>query len=323
MVSSGSGNILAIDLYALSETALRRDPKTGDELIIRMSEALAEISTSPDFRSSRVYRVGGNEFCVVLPSGCDPEEYLKELDLNLRKSSHGRNFSPPKYTWALVRYGPDRTETPELLASIWVKLSQNKKTRHRPTRDLCKNIAERLFGYIEETVELLSDMGRLAYTDDVSGLPNSRAARYAIKQCLSKCELNGGHLSLLFVDGDNLRLYNDNLGYSFGNEMIRKLGAILSAETSPGDLVTRWLSGDEFMIIKMGATKEEAIAKANEICSTVREQSVSWIYPVSVSIGVVTYPEDGRDSETLIKRVEEANLQAKRAGKNRVSPYRS
>lgn len=182
--------------------------------------------------------------------------------------------------------------------------------------DPMRHLASRLVEQIRETVEHLKASRRMAYTDDVSGLPNHRAARYLIAQNLTNVE--NPVLSLLFVDGDDLKKYNENLGYQAGNEMIRKLGAILSGATLPGELVARWLSGDEFMVVLPGYSKEEALEKAKALCASVREESACWTYPITVSIGVATYPDDADSVDALVAAAEEANALAKCEGKNRV-----
>ena len=120
------------------------------------------------------------------------------------------------------------------------------------------------------------------------------------------------------MDGDNLRQYNDELGYKAGNEMIRRLGASISGAAAPEDTVTRWLSGDEFMISLPGTDRKRAVEKANSICAAVKKKSARWPFPVTVSIGVVTCPEDGFDIELLLAKVEKANNSAKKMGKNQV-----
>ena len=117
----------------------------------------------------------------------------------------------------------------------------------------------------------------------------------------------------------DLKKYNDTLGYEAGNDMIRKLGSVLSGRTRPGELVARWLSGDEFMIVLPGYTKIHAIEKASSICADVKTESAHWALPITVSIGVATYPDDARDMLSLVSRAEDANAKAKSNGKDGVS----
>lgn len=64
--------------------------------------------------------------------------------------------------------------------------------------------------------------------------------------------------------------------------------------------------------------KKRSIAIAKDIRRFVQETAKSWIYPVTVTIGVATYPDDASAIDCLIKKVEEANEKAKRKGKNQV-----
>lgn len=279
----------------------------GDRIIMEVAECLTKATASLNVPGSRVYRLGGDEFCSLLPDVPHADNLIETL------RSRG---SLSRVRYAVVTASCRGKQLEDVFLEIWPLLIDSLQSQAGARGAQMKRLARLLVERVHETVEMLKVSRRLAYTDDISGLPNQRAARHLIMECLSK---NGGcPLSLLFVDGDNLRTYNDNLGYSAGNEMIRRLGNIISAETAPGEIVARWLSGDEFMIIMPNCCKKEALDKATAICRAVESQSAKWVYPVTISVGVAAAPDDGTDIETLIAKVEEANAQAKRLGKNRV-----
>ncbi|QUL98833.1 MAG: diguanylate cyclase [Candidatus Fermentithermobacillus carboniphilus] len=319
IVRNSSGVVMALDIQRLGSINAQFGTETGDQVIVGFAEGLRETIAHLGLTNARAYRLGGDEFCVVIPGWQEGTDAFSEcLEKRMRAVSSQGCLPSATFTLATVRFSHG-SKVSDVLVNLWSRLEGSKRRLKRGRSEQVQIITQHLVRAIQETVELLKAARKLAYTDDISGLPNHRAAKYVIRECMEKCRERGTPLSLLFVDGDNLRQYNDNLGYTSGNEMIRQLGALLASETSPGDLVSRWLSGDEFMIVLLGSSKEAATSKAKSICRAVQEKTKSWTYPITVSIGIATYPDDARDLESLLRKVEEANARAKKAGKNCVS----
>lgn len=86
----------------------------------------------------------------------------------------------------------------------------------------------------------------------------------------------------------------------------------------PNDFVSRWRVGDEFIVILPNTTIEGARIIGERFRLAVKEASRSWRFPVTISIGIASYPTHGDCIETLIDRVESANKHAKEQGKNQV-----
>lgn len=301
--------VAGFDVKSLGTINREFGREEGDRIILEVADSLVRATAALNIAGSRVYRLGGDEFCAVLPGLSHADSLIDEL------RSRG-TLSRVRHT--VVTCPCEGREMEEVFLEVWPLLIDSLQSQAGARGTQMKRLARLLVDRVRETVEQLKLSRRLAYTDDISGLPNQRAARHVIRGCLAKRGDKEEPLGLLFVDGDNLRTYNDNLGYSAGNEMIRRLGNTISAATAPGELVARWLSGDEFMIILPSSGKKDALDKAGAICRCVEAQSRCWIYPVTISIGVASAPEDGSDMETLIGKAEEANARAKRLGKNRV-----
>ncbi len=279
-----------------------------------VSQVLSRIETtrrSLGIEGIRIYRLTCDSLCSILPCSMEQgEEFVQSLS---------RSFSEEKALCGLVcgiaPFPCSFVSAKEALAAICSEAFPGSDGA-----SLCsvEHVMDLLVRSCKDLADALIETRKLAYTDDISGLPNQRAARYIIEEYLAQHQEDRAELSLLFVDGDNLRQYNDELGYGPGNEMIRRLGEILCKSAVQGELVTRWLSGDEFMVILPEVDKRAAFERAEEICKKVKQETSDWAYPVTVSIGIATFPDDGPDWKTLQSKVEEANAQAKRMGKNRV-----
>ncbi len=121
------------------------------------------------------------------------------------------------------------------------------------------------------------------------------------------------------IDGDNIRIYN-SVNYAAGDEMIRAMSALFKEHLRLNDFIARWRSGDEFLAILPDTPLEGAVRIAERFRLAVKSTSKSWRFPVTISIGVASYPTSGEDIDSLIDKVESANKRAKDQGKDQVVP---
>ena len=119
------------------------------------------------------------------------------------------------------------------------------------------------------------------------------------------------------MDGDNLRIYNND-NYAEGDMMLRDLSSVLRKYLRPDDYIARWRSGDEFIAILPAANVDGAIIVAERFRQAIKEESKSWKYPISISIGVSTFPIHGKSNEEIIQNSEKALKLAKEQGKDKV-----
>jgi diguanylate cyclase (GGDEF)-like protein len=124
--------------------------------------------------------------------------------------------------------------------------------------------------------------------------------------------------AILLMDGDNIRTYN-NVSYACGDDMIQKVSAILSEKLRPGDFVARWRSGDEFIAILPNTSVEGGKIVAERFRSSIKAASLNWMFPVTITIGVATYPRHGSDVNELVDVAEKAMKKGKDAGKDQVA----
>ena len=159
----------------------------------------------------------------------------------------------------------------------------------------------------------LDQLQQDAYTDAISGLPNMKAALLNLEKAIS----DRATFSLLLIDGDNIRAYN-NVNYAEGDEMIRAMSKVFSNNLGPGDFVARWRSGDEFVVILPNTPLEGAQVIGERFRLAVKATSQEWLFPTTISIGVTSYPSHGDDADSLIDSAEAANKRAKELGKDKV-----
>lgn len=165
----------------------------------------------------------------------------------------------------------------------------------------------------------------LAQNDGLTGIANRRHFELVLAQELSRAERTGAALSLILLDVDFFKKYNDRYGHVAGDACLRQVaGALAAAVARPGDVPARY-GGEEFAGILPDTRERGARMVAERIRSMVEdlhiEHADSPTGCVTVSVGVCTilrHPGDGLDSATLVKRVDALLYQAKHEGRNRV-----
>ena len=177
--------------------------------------------------------------------------------------------------------------------------------------DLLKVISSQAAVAVENAL-LKEHIERLAITDGLTGLYNHRYFRGALKRVVARAEERAEPVSLLMIDIDHFKRYNDTMGHLAGDELLRKLALFLRENVRPTDLVARY-GGEEFAIILPGLSKWDAVNVAERL-----REGVEKNLGVTVSIGVASFPLDALNEDSLLSKADAALYEAKRKGRNRV-----
>jgi diguanylate cyclase (GGDEF)-like protein len=166
---------------------------------------------------------------------------------------------------------------------------------------------------------------RLAHYDELTGLANRNLFSYHLSRALSHAERYGKCFSVLFIDLDRFKNINDTLGHDVGDAVLKVIGRRLSDTMRAADVVAR-LGGDEFVVIAEEVVSPEDSAEiARKLLARIEEpvpvQGHEFI--LTASIGIATFPADGRDMQTLVKHADIAMYRAKERGKNTFQFYSS
>jgi diguanylate cyclase (GGDEF)-like protein/PAS domain S-box-containing protein len=160
-------------------------------------------------------------------------------------------------------------------------------------------------------------INRMAYFDELTGLPNRNVFMESIEKLMKEVDLKKGNLALLFLDLDRFNVLNDALGHSFGDLLLQKVADLLRFTVAgKGEVFRR--SGDEFLILLEFENKSEVNEVAEAIiCSFTKPFLLSGKEVFTTpSIGISLYPGNGSDSDTILKRADSALYQAKDRGRN-------
>jgi diguanylate cyclase (GGDEF)-like protein len=175
---------------------------------------------------------------------------------------------------------------------------------------------------ISEQKEFYKD---LAIRDGLTGVYNHRYFHEVLSREIERARRYPAKLSLMMVDVDNFKRYNDINGHLAGDIVLKEVAEVLSKGIRQVDLVARY-GGEEFAIILPNTDKHTAHTLAGRLRSRTSQLKVKGedAFPggkLTVSIGLATYPEDATTKDSLITRADKALYKAKAHGKNRVFAF--
>lgn len=171
-----------------------------------------------------------------------------------------------------------------------------------------------LLARLRSAVDRLRSQSR---TDALTRLRNSRAFYDEAPPLLSLCARRARPVTLAYLDLDNFKSVNDELGHRAGDDMLRRVADKLRESLRPSDLCAR-LGGDEFAILFPDLDADAAITTLERLRTGVAAAAHSPARAVSVSIGAVTFVTGPFDLEQMIHQADALMYQTKAAGRNRV-----
>jgi diguanylate cyclase (GGDEF)-like protein len=313
--------LIGIDVHQLRRVNRMHGFERGDQLLRWLGIALR------DEMGNTVYRIAGEAFVIVLvgDTWATHDRQARNLFERLNDQAQQLSMEIPVVTMAVIHFAADTSLNTAL---VWKNLNELMELTDgtepfkifdaEPLEDnpamirAIELMAERIFSL----GHMLNITFRLAYTDPVGNLPNLIATRRKLDLTLAEATSKQHAFSLFLIDGDDLKRYN-TVSYAAGDQLISQIGSVLMAAIRPDDFVGRWRFGDEFIIILPQTAIKEAVSIADRVRTAIEETSRDWMFPVTVSIGVVEHPLHGSTVDELVSNAEQALKVAKKAGKNR------
>lgn len=179
----------------------------------------------------------------------------------------------------------------------------------------------------EELGTLNKKFRELAIRDGLTGLFNHRHGEDRLADEVDRARKFNRELSLLFIDLDYFKFYNDSHGHQAGDEVLQSLGKLMSGAARDSDTVARW-GGEEFIIIAPETDEQQACRLAESIRKKVAEFAFLHadqqpLGHVSLSVGVATLSDGIENAEELLGLADKAVYKAKESGRNRTVFCRS
>lgn len=165
----------------------------------------------------------------------------------------------------------------------------------------------------------------LAYHDTLTDLPNRRLFMDRLRKEIHQAKRSRTQIALLFLDLDRFKNINDSLGHEAGDFVLIEAARRISASIRSNDLVAR-LGGDEFIVLLTGlpdSSEVEFVAQTIQASLRKPIELGGHYHTISSSMGISLYPEDGRDTDELLKRADMALYSVKERGRNGISFFHS
>jgi diguanylate cyclase (GGDEF)-like protein/PAS domain S-box-containing protein len=255
---------------------------------------------SPEYQPDGTRSVDAkNKMCErARQSGCETFEwYRKTLDGNIYPAE--------------VTLSPITLDRKSVMLSVWVDLTERKQ-REQQVRD--QTIA--LEFQKVELEKANAELEALATTDGLTGLQNHRALWERLNEEYERASRHGSSLSLILIDVDHFKLFNDKHGHLAGDVVLRAIGNILRECARETDIMARY-GGEEFVVVLPETDLAGATAFADRLRVAVSTHLWS-VQPVTASFGVSGLQPGDTSGADIVSRADIALYRSKLAGRNRV-----
>ncbi len=168
-------------------------------------------------------------------------------------------------------------------------------------------------------IKLYRAIEEMAITDELTGVYVRRYVLDRFFESLLRANKFNSPLGFLMIDVDNFKKINDCYGHLVGDAVLREVANRIKSTAREIDLVGRY-GGEEFCVILLDTDKEGARRAGERICKVVSEKPIiayNETLEVTVSVGVASFPDDGKDPYSIIEVADRALYEAKHLGKNR------
>ena len=191
------------------------------------------------------------------------------------------------------------------------------------TEQLAFSVSEHL-GLALANLSLQEKLRSQALSDPLTGLFNRRFFEQKLEEHSMNSATSEQSLSLLMLDLDHFKRFNDNFGHDAGDFVLKEISALLKQSVSEDEIACR-LGGEELAILLPHYSMEQATEFGQILCDAVRSMHLEHkglsLGQLGVSIGVATYPKPASDTESLVKMADNALYMAKDMGRSRVVNY--
>ena len=160
----------------------------------------------------------------------------------------------------------------------------------------------------------------MAVTDSLTGLYVRRYFMVKLHEEVHRAERYNNILSLVMADLDRFKNVNDTHGHDAGDRVLKEIGRFLQQNVRDVDIVARY-GGEEFVIMIPEAAKDAAYSMSERLRKKFSKLKFENLPQITISLGIATYPFDGKQPEDLLKNADAAMYAAKRAGRNQVARY--
>ncbi|MDO8886372.1 sensor domain-containing diguanylate cyclase [Candidatus Oleimmundimicrobium sp.] len=279
-----------------------------------------------DFYSLMVYDKLEKDFVFQTGKGFSKsvqEQILKQAREHKTDQPEGFSFSTEKKTASKEKHSIRCMSlyAHNCLVGEFCTLMENLNSLSEEDFELITVVATQMAIAVENSI-LYEMTKRLATTDGLTGLYNYRYFRNKLSGELSRASRYNRPLSLIMLDLDDFKSYNDTYGHPQGDKLLRKIAKILTGNCRGSDIVARY-GGEEFVVILPETDEQGAFSVAEKVRQAVKEyrfiDGQKRNKHITISLGVAQNSDKLSGPKDLVKKADEALYKSKQEGKNRTT----
>jgi diguanylate cyclase (GGDEF)-like protein len=188
-------------------------------------------------------------------------------------------------------------------------------------QQLARNVAEQIYLALAN-LKLREVLRNESIRDSLTGLFNRRYLEESLERSTKKAAVSQQSLSIIMVDVDHFKRFNDSFGHDAGDLVLRELSQFLQKQIRASDIACRY-GGEEITLILPDTPLEVARVRAEEICQGVRNLRLQHqgqsLGNITISLGVASFPKHGLTGEAVLQQADEALYRAKNMGRDRAA----
>jgi diguanylate cyclase (GGDEF)-like protein/PAS domain S-box-containing protein len=212
----------------------------------------------------------------------------------------------------------DEHEKPIGYVSVMEEISERKRAE-----EALQNSNQKLSQQLETIEQLQEKLRHQAIHDALTGLYNRHYLSEVLELVIIRSEREKTPLSIVMADVDFFKVINDSYGHPVGDLFLIEIANLLKKQVRGSDFVCRF-GGEEFLLVLPGATMQFAMKRAEEIrqkCAEIVIDHAGKAITATISLGVATFPDQGRQGSEVIVKADQALYQSKQAGRDRVTGW--
>jgi len=234
--------------------------------------------------------------------------------------AHLNHYIPKPWAEANLRLVVENLLRQYRLANENRQLVNDLSAKNQALLEMNRELEAKVSERTHELAEANARLAQLAVTDGLTGLYNHRHFHERLSLEAERSLRNGLPLSLLMIDVDHFKHYNDEHGHPAGDEVLRQVARIMTDGRRANDFCARY-GGEEFAIVLVDTPKLVAAKLAERLRERVAAHPFEHAEKqpggcLSISIGVATFPDDASDAEGLVRASDAALYAAKHGGRN-------
>ncbi len=208
----------------------------------------------------------------------------------------------------------------ETVGLMHLRAHEGAEEEFRDSKKLAQMCAEQISMAIAN-VRMRDQLHDQSVRDPLTGLFNRRHMTDQLRRLIGRAQAGGGNLSLVAVDVDHFKKFNDNHGHDAGDMVLRAVGSVLTQSCDGEELACR-MGGEEFTLVLPELTPQEVVDRAEALRKAVEAITVRYgektLPRITISLGVAHYPDHGTMPQDLMRASDDALYDAKGKGRNQV-----